>query len=98
MKGGKMLQAMWGAISTILISIFIMAAIFGAPLYFILKRMKTPKIKRYPFRKTTCYPNQFGHLIMVEPNPDMQTKLQAYFRANPEEAKELLRGLNDETW
>lgn len=89
-----MLAALIDAIYVILISCGLMGAIFGLPMYFLIKRFgKNKPVKRYPFKKPAIFTNKFGHLIMVEPDEEMYSQVQSYFTDHPNEKKKFFDGL-----
>jgi hypothetical protein len=91
---------MWDAILTVALSILIIVAVFGYPIYWVYNKwLNKPQPKNYPFRKPSIFTNSFGQLIMVELDPYMQNRVQNYYKGHPKEARVLLNSLReDEKW
>lgn len=91
---------MWEAIGAISMSFLMMILLFGLPFYLVYKKwLNEPEKKKYPFRKPCIFTNQFGHLVMVNPDDHMQEQIQEYYKQHPNEARKLLKSIRtDERW
>ena len=88
---------MWDAIIILIMSIVMMGAIFGYPIYWAYNKwLNKSRPKNYPFRKPSIFTNTFGHLVMVEPDPYMHNRVQNYYKGNPKEARVLLNSLHED--
>lgn len=89
-----MIATIIDAIITILIAIGIMGAVFGYPIYRLLKYLrKTRTVFRFPFKEPTIFTNVFGHLIRIDPDPEMYASVQDYFNYRPNVKRRFLKNL-----
>lgn len=98
-----MLSALGSALVLLLINISIVAIIFGPFIYLGIKLFgKTKRKKNYPFREPAVFTNVYGHLVRIDPDPEMQEEVFEYFSQNPERAHAFLNDVRNpnsrETW
>jgi len=87
---------MWDATLTFVVAIIISTIVFGYPIYWAYNKwLNKPEPKNFPFREPCIYTNMHGHLVMVEPDPEIQQRVTEYYRRNPKKAREKLDGLRD---
>jgi hypothetical protein len=70
-----------------------MAVLFGGMMYFLRDLLKEKPPKKRPFRQTCIYTNQFGHLVRIDPDPDMMQEVEDYYHFNKGEARKALNSI-----
>jgi hypothetical protein len=91
---------MWDALETFILSVVLAGGLFGYPIYLVYNKWLNKKEpKNYPFRQPAIFANSLGHLIMIEPDPEIQEKVIYHFKNNKEESQRLLMRLRkNEKW